>query len=133
MKIRQINLTNFKGFTSTKIGDIPDTAKLIVVVGPNGCGKSSLIDAVLFFHRQTLAGFGGYDETYHRKQIPNAIRGAGELVQVNFHDPQPNSQAEKRKAVYARQFRSYFGELPKSRQTGRRRRRAQSRPLEQGR
>lgn len=102
MKIRQINLTNFKLFTSTKIGDIPDTAKLIVLVGPNGCGKSSLIDAVLFFHRQTLAGFGGYDETYHRKQIPDATQGAGELVQVDFHDPQPNSQAEMRKAVYVR-------------------------------
>ena len=39
MKIRQIRLRNFKRFTDTTINDIPETARLVMLVGPNGCGK----------------------------------------------------------------------------------------------
>ena len=46
MKIASIHLQNFKRFTDLKIQNIPPTAKLVVLLGPNGCGKSSVFDAL---------------------------------------------------------------------------------------
>lgn len=51
MKIKSIKLTNFKRFTKLNIKEIPETAKLVVMIGPNGCGKSSVFDALkLYFY-----------------------------------------------------------------------------------
>ena len=47
MRIRDIYLTGFKRFTDLTIEGIPDTAKLVILVGPSGSGKSSLFDAIL--------------------------------------------------------------------------------------
>src|SRR5271154_1902066 len=72
VKIRRIVLRNFKRFTDATIGDIPAEARLVLIVGPNGCGKSSVLDAVNMWFRMSFAGVGGWDETYHRKQVPDA-------------------------------------------------------------
>lgn len=44
MKITKLYLKNFKRFTELNIKEIPPEAKLIVLAGPNGCGKSSIFD-----------------------------------------------------------------------------------------
>jgi len=68
MRVQSIHLRNFKRFTDTLVCDIPAGAKLVVVVGPNGCGKSSLFDALLQWYRLTV-GFGRTnDESYFRKR-----------------------------------------------------------------
>ena len=72
MKIREIRLRNFKRFTDTTIGDVPHEARLVVMVGPNGCGKSSVIDAAYVWHRHRWSGHGGWDASYHLKQVPDA-------------------------------------------------------------
>ena len=46
MKIKSIHLKDFKRFTDLKIEGIPENAKLVVMIGPNGCGKSSVFDAM---------------------------------------------------------------------------------------
>ena len=46
MKIKSIHLKNFKRFTDLRIEFFPETAKLVVMIGPNGCGKSSVFDAL---------------------------------------------------------------------------------------
>ena len=46
MKIEWIKLKNFKRFTDLAIEGLPETAKLVVMIGPNGCGKSSVFDAL---------------------------------------------------------------------------------------
>lgn len=67
MRVKSIRLRNFKRFTDLTVRDIPATAKIVVVVGPNGCGKSSLFDAMLSWYTVS-AGFGGAsDEPYFRK------------------------------------------------------------------
>jgi len=45
MKISKIHLTNFKRFTDLLIDNIPSTSKLVLLIGSNGSGKSSLFDA----------------------------------------------------------------------------------------
>lgn len=67
MRITGLRLRNFKRFTDLVIRDIPETAKLVVVIGPNGCGKSSLFDALLHWYRSKV-GFGiNSDMLYYRK------------------------------------------------------------------
>ena len=48
MKISKIHLTNFKRFTDLLIDNIPSTSKLVLLIGSNGSGKSSLFDAFGF-------------------------------------------------------------------------------------
>src|SRR5689334_5017559 len=53
MKIQSLQLKNFKRFTDLAIQDIPVNAKLVLLIGTNGSGKSSIFDA--FEHLSTLA------------------------------------------------------------------------------
>jgi len=83
MRITSIKLKNFKRFSDLEITGIPETAKLVVLVGPNGCGKSSLFDALLHWYR-TRVGFGyNGDEIYYRKNKEEAF-GWNETVEVTL-------------------------------------------------
>ena len=63
--IAYAHLKNFKRFTDLRISEIPESAKLVVLVGPNGCGKSSVFDAFLRWHREnTGLGHSGDNEYY---------------------------------------------------------------------
>lgn len=55
MRIKEIKLNHFKRFTNLTITDIPLTAKIVVLVGPNGCGKTSVFEG--FNHWYKLHGF----------------------------------------------------------------------------
>ena len=44
MKLTQIKLAGFKSFTDPTTIHLP--GQLVAVIGPNGCGKSNVIDAV---------------------------------------------------------------------------------------
>src|SRR5450756_566203 len=84
MRIASVRLQNFKRFTDLVIREIPETARLVVVVGPNGCGKSSLFDALLHWHRMKV-GFGiNGDELYYRKDSQQSF-GWNESVAVTLH------------------------------------------------
>ena len=48
MKILKIRLVNFKRFTDLLIDHIPSNSKLVLLIGSNGSGKSSLFDAFGF-------------------------------------------------------------------------------------
>ena len=41
MRIKSIELRDFKRFTHLIVDEIPKTAKMIILVGPNGSGKTS--------------------------------------------------------------------------------------------
>jgi len=84
MRVNGIRLKNFKRFSDLAISEIPSTAKLVVVVGPNGCGKSSLFDALLTWYR-TRAGFGqNADDTYYRKS-KDELFNLSNTVEVDLH------------------------------------------------
>ena len=73
MRIRNIYLTKFKRFTDLTIEGIPNTAKLIILVGPSGSGKSSLFDAINAWGKDYRNS--SYDPEYYRKdRQPNDSR-----------------------------------------------------------
>jgi len=53
MKIRELKLQNFKRFTDLTLTKIPDNAKLVLLIGANGSGKSSIFDAFSALVRDT--------------------------------------------------------------------------------
>jgi AAA15 family ATPase/GTPase len=61
MKIKSLQLKNFKRFTDLTLQDIPDNAKLVLLIGSNGSGKSSVFDA---FEKIALPSAGTYGEPY---------------------------------------------------------------------
>ena len=65
MRIRDIYLTGFKRFTDLTIEGIPDTAKLVILVGPSGSGKSSLFEAINVWGKDY--NNSSYDPEYYRK------------------------------------------------------------------
>jgi predicted ATPase len=52
MKIKELNLNNFKRFTDLQIKNIPTEAKLVLLIGANGSGKSSIFDAFEWFMKE---------------------------------------------------------------------------------
>lgn len=89
MKIKEIHLEKFKRFTDLTIKNIPSTAKLVVLVGPNGCGKSSLFDAFRAWHMMKGYFFAA-DKDYCRKDSAES-RAAYELVNIQFHNEVPDN------------------------------------------
>ncbi len=47
MRIKSVHLTNYKRFSDLLIHGIPESARLVVMIGANGTGKSSVFDAFL--------------------------------------------------------------------------------------
>lgn len=94
MKIDSIHLQNFKRFTNLKIHNIPATAKLVVLLGPNGCGKSSVFDALNWRRGQSR---GSSTVDYYSKISTQSVGPT--QINIEFHNPeQPNMD----KAVYVR-------------------------------
>ncbi len=61
MKIKSLQLKNFKRFTDLTLQDIPDNAKLVLLIGSNGSGKSSVFDAFEKYSTQ----FSQYSNYFH--------------------------------------------------------------------
>ncbi|MFN3951896.1 MAG: AAA family ATPase [Thermaurantimonas sp.] len=89
MKIKTIRLNNFKRFTDLTITRIPESAKLVLLVGPNGCGKTSLFEAFNYWYM--FKGFNSIgDRNYIEKVNVNNTsndRWYQNKVEIEFHKP----------------------------------------------
>lgn len=108
MRVKTINLDKFKRFTNLTIQNLPPTAKLVVLLGPNGCGKSSIFDAFKVWH--LLHGYSnGAKNEYCKKDITDS-RHSYDLVDIDFHsDISEYSQEQQREFFY---FRTAYRNSP---------------------
>ena len=107
MKIQSIQLKSFKRFTDLTIQGIPETAKLVIIAGPNGCGKSSLFDGLTSWHRRWKGQGSNWNIDYHQKSGGNAHtanpnQAVMQAITVNCHGTEPTDQEERKKALYVR-------------------------------
>lgn len=70
MKIKTLEIKNFKRFTDTKIEINNTQVKIVVIVGPNGSGKSSVFDSFEQIGGRSKDGHGE-DQIYLRKDQNN--------------------------------------------------------------
>ena len=97
MKIASIHVQNFKRFTDLKIQNIPAMAKLVVLLGPNGCGKSSVFDA-LHYKSYEYRQLGRSDDPDYYFKMPTQERRSDQ-VNIDFHNL---VRSDMRKAIYVR-------------------------------
>lgn len=94
MRIKWIHASNARRFTELIIKDIPHTARLVVLVGQNGSGKSSIFDIFRLWQSSRV------DPTFHTKD-----RADTSQTQIEFYtNPATNltNSSAKRKVFYLR-------------------------------
>lgn len=118
MRVKRIKLTNFKRFSNLTIDSIPETTKLVVMVGPNGSGKTSIMEAMNHFYK--CSGFGSAGDYQYLRKIEigqtldprNWIHEAVNLVDIEFYDhsfPKQYSSGQTKGHFY---FRSAYRNEP---------------------
>ena len=97
MRIRRIELKNFKRFTDLIISEIPENSKLVLLIGSNGSGKSSLFDAFDWLSRgmyKPLPYNVIESEIYYRKNINDESSVIVELTNGKCINKSGNSISE---------------------------------------
>jgi len=80
MRIKNLEFKNFKRFTNLIISDIPETSKLVLVIGSNGSGKSSLFDGFDWLNRGPNKQLSEIQTAYYAKNINAEVKA---LIEFN--------------------------------------------------
>lgn len=118
MKIKKIELNNFKRFTHLLVEGIPESAKLVILVGPNGSGKTSFMEAMNHYYK--YSGYQDIGDFRYLSKVGNENKAiynewftfAQTMVDIEFYDadfPKTYGQSSIRGHFY---FRSAYRNEP---------------------
>ena len=100
MKLNTIEITDFSHFSSLNVKNIPGTARLIVLVGPNGCGKTSFLEALHTWYLWKSNKHHLWEQDYHPKQgSKSSDANIDKNIRVTIHDAMPE---DRKKMLYVR-------------------------------
>jgi predicted ATPase len=103
-----MRLTQFRGFSDLTIQNIPRTARLVMLIGPNGTGKSSIFDALMIWSGAHSVGIN-WDRAFHVKHSapPEAQQDdwSQKIKNVELYEGDPIGEADWKKVCY---FRSAY-------------------------
>lgn len=103
MKIKKIKLTKFKRFTDLTISDIPNTARLILLVGPNGSGKTSIFEAFNHWYRLNAFSTVGKQDYFEKKDTgASGTEWYQNKVDMEFHPSTPTQGSTLKGKFYFR-------------------------------
>jgi len=112
VKIKEVKINRFKRFTNLTLTNIPETAKLIVLVGPNGSGKTSLFEALNHWYKYKAFNQPGSQDYVEKNDgeisNPQTWRQTSQnKVEISFHnDQQLNQQQIKGKFYFRTAYRN---------------------------
>jgi len=75
MKLKSIQIKDFKRFVDLEITNIPQTTKLVLLTGPNGSGKTSLFEAFNYWMARSAGRSWSYDEHYYKRPKDKSVQG----------------------------------------------------------
>lgn len=118
MKVTKLHLKNFKRFTDLKIENIPTSAKLVLLIGSNGSGKSSVFDA--FEVSSQIFKGASSDRDYYKKNKNNKFsveifeNERSSILNEDFDFGVNGSSSFNAKSFYGR---TSFRQVPKLKRT----------------
>ena len=96
MRIKSVRLNNYKRFDSLTLTNIPESTQLVVLLGPNGCGKSSVFDAFLTKSRAQRNNHALQNQfaDYYQKDSSletslNSVAEIAQRIDISFHGNEP--------------------------------------------
>ena len=100
VKISNLRFVGFKRFEDLTIQDLPINARLIVLAGPNGNGKSSVFDGILKWRRNNGGMPVGWDLEYDARN--RITKNENNAISVEFHNPSPATPDEIAASIHIR-------------------------------
>src|ERR1700687_411381 len=100
MHLREVTLRGFRRFHDLQVIDLPGNTQLVVMAGPNGCGKTCVFDGFQAWQAR-MGRIFTLDVSYHLKDGKGTQIGPN-TVDLKFHEDLPPTDEQRWRIIYVR-------------------------------